>query len=812
MRTFLAGILLLLLCPGIAQAQIKAQVEDIGFNKVYRPDAHTPMLVSITPENLKTGYYQIQVHQKDLDGHDVVYSKLISLTGTDEGAPRQQRFRLDFLPSPQGLPDPNRGETLADLQKELHVFLCEKNGKQIAPIAVRDSIMSLDPPPSVWSTRRGAKLILAVTDGRSQPASAEYGNPADPAQANLLGVLEDVTMMQVRADNLPENPVEYDAVDAIVWFNVDPAELKRAGGDAKYRALESWVKQGGHLVICQSPEWQKTAEFGDLLPVTLQGVEAKGDLWPLRKLADSKPRDVIEDKQKLRIADPWAQLSGPFQIARATAKPGAIVDEWIDWDGKADRTPYIVRKPYGLGAVTWVAQDLGDPALTSKIKTHWVNVWDKVFDLKNSPLVIDKYTTSDERIPYQHAGTVDLGKSLIQGMEAKSKASLFIATAVAFFLIYWAVAGPGFYVYLVSKRRANLSWFMFGLSALGATALTVLIVKLVLRGPPEVHHISLVQQAANQPAVVRSRFGLYIPRDGDQKLAMQNTLPQTVSTISGFAIHPAYLDRDANTSVALEYQVPVREPNTTDPPALTVPYQSTLKKFEATWIGESTSGSVDGSAKMLNEFEAGRKLDGRITNGTGKQLRNIYIAFKYLQPNGEFEDYLYYLPAWEPGVSIDLGKEFTSSEAKLVNADNNNVPEAGKKLQGRISKDWQQLYWDRRVKSASGIGDGFIGDSADAVPKSIPIMSFFDRLSPLKNDMSKTADRVEILRRGGRHLDRSSALAAGAMVVLAQADGPLPFPMTVEGDPVTGSGTTFYQYVLPIDRTAVEKPTTQQAQ
>ena len=59
------------------------------------------------------------------------------------------------------------------------------------------------------------------------------------------------------------------------------------------------------------------------------------------------------------------------------------------------------------------------------------------------------------------------------------------------------------------------------------------------------------------------------------------------------------------------------------------------------------------------------------------------------------------------------------------------------------------------------------------------------------------------------------------MVVLAQAQGPLPFPMTVEGDPVTGDGLNFYQFVLPMDRSvayasdedasATTKPTTNPA-
>ena len=352
---------------------------------------------------------------------------------------------------------------------------------------------------------------------------------------------------------------------------------------------------------------------------------------------------------------------------------------------------------------------------------------------------------------------------------------------------------------------------MFGLAALVATGITVLIVKLVLRGPPEVHHMSIVQQASNQPAVVRSRFGLYIPRDGDQKIQLQNTMPQTVSTINGFAINPAYLDSNSgDTPVALQYLVPVRDASSTDPPALTVPYQSTLKKFESTWIGEGVGG-VDGSAKLVPDSSI--TIDGRITNGTGKQLRNVYIAFKYPRFGTEdvYDDWVLYLPSWDADVSLDLNREFNgppNSKTVPINVAGGSVPENGKKLKGLIS--WWQDYWNSKVKAASGIGDGFISDADQAVPRSIPMMSFYDRLAPMKNQTDKP-DRVEILRRGGRHLDRSAALAAGALVVIAQADGPLPFPMTVEGDPVTGTGTTFYQYVLPLDRSAVEKPATQPA-
>ena len=54
-------------------------------------------------------------------------------------------------------------------------------------------------------------------------------------------------------------------------------------------------------------------------------------------------------------------------------------------------------------------------------------------------------------------------------------------------------------------------------------------------------------------------------------------------------------------------------------------------------------------------------------------------------------------------------------------------------------------------------------------------------------------------------------MTAGELAVVALADGPLPFPMRVEGDRIGGEGTTVYQYVLPLDRSEVSPPVSQPA-
>ena len=41
-------------------------------------------------------------------------------------------------------------------------------------------------------------------------------------------------------------------------------------------------------------------------------------------------------------------------------------------------------------------------------------------------------------------------------------------------------------------------------------------------------------------------------------------------------------------------------------------------------------------------------------------------------------------------------------------------------------------------------------------------------------------------------------------MILAQAEGELPVPLDVEGERVKGEGVTYYQFILPLDRSKLE--------
>ena len=247
-------------------------------------------------------------------------------------------------------------------------------------------------------------------------------------------------------------------------------------------------------------------------------------------------------------------------------------------------------------------------------------------------------------------------------MEHQSRGAGLVLLAVLFFIAYWVVAGPGSYLFLANRKRSGLSWFVFGASALAATSVTVLLVKLVLGGPPEVKHLSIVRLAPGQPAVVDSRIGLYIPSDGYKKVELKDTVRGAVSDVTAFAAHPSHLKGDTEFPAQQTYTVPIEDATSDKPVVVEFPYRSTLKKLQAHWVG-SLKGGIEGAAKLTVE---GTEIAGMLTNGTGQELREVHFVFNSPRAPQAGMDRVFYLPSWGPGVSIDLRKEFDSGRTAVI--------------------------------------------------------------------------------------------------------------------------------------------------
>jgi hypothetical protein len=804
MRSFLVGLLLLALASA-SFGQVTGEVQSIGFGDGwYRPQCWTPMVVRLRSQISDPAEYRIEVHQHDLDFDHVVYVK----DGITLNGQAIQRWELCFLPEPihGGLPE----GSVRDLQDRLRVYLTNKEGtRQLLQLPITSPVQSLVASAGMmgFGVGKANKLVLVVTDGSSRPSLSEG------SYDKAIGLVEHPQPVPVRPSELPQSALAYQAVDAVVWLSGDAHALSEEGSK-QFTALQEWVRQGGTLIVCQpgnDAERLKIEPFADMLPIEWKvdgqwkvSVQNKDNLEPLIRLAAAKTKDW--GKQ-------FWNLHGPFAFAKATPKPNAIVetDDWIDWNSTgSDRTPYIARGPYGLGCVTWVAQDLGNSAITGPTTAGWPYVWDHVFGWANDTYLAGDRTEKDEN-DYGGSEFSDLGSVLNKGVEFGAKGTGLIALAVFFFIVYWIVAGPGSFLFLASKKRKEMSWAAFGAAALGATLLTIVLVRLVLRGDPEIHHATDMRLVAGgqepQPAIAISKIGLYIPRDGDQRLSLPDVSNQFASYISPLSVLPSSGENDYPAN--LDYQIPIPDAASSEGVSVDVPYRSTLKKLQAHWAGDSSKTlRGNGVQLLLDALKPSVMLKGSLDNLTGLDLHNVYIAFH--DPSNLGTDYVLFVPSW-PGsganVHLDLARLLTAPQLPLFGGNEGTNPSEDKPCWGNIRQQWS-FYWHAALEPSGPGGSKIVDDFGTNIPPSFPVLSLFDRIPPVKKNKDPNIDPYTLLRRGARNLDMSPAIAAGEMVVLAQADGqPLPFTFNVNGDKVAGSGTVFYQFALPLERVA-PAPTT----
>ena len=847
MRFVLAGILLgcIWATSALAQAGAEGEVESIGFEGNYRPNCWTPIKIKLSPRTGQARTYRIAVSQEDLDKDKVTFSRPFTLSGNPEGQKIEERVWAYYRPQPFGM----------DRPQDLKIFLYNEKNEQEVIIKVPPSVNLFNLDETNLHNRPGKRFVLLVGTSQNKPIDPYLLGPSlTPGRSDLgdlpRGMNEEVQFHPVRPSDLPSDSKGYECVDAIVWLDGDAKQLP----PASQSAIEDWVRDGGNLVVCQPEAWQATKEsfLGPLLPVDIQRMGEEEGLKSLNALVKSvlsrdgewldfpKARQELREGKQLSISppwlvvarnpttgvasqvlrDPWESQRGSKQaIAKATLRRGAIAVHACADDPSS---PYLARWLVGVGSVTWVAQDLGSPSVVPRadglsftmpgmtgqdiIRLGWAQVWDRVFDWPNR-------TISSERVLFvggqgirqeyesyspANPSASDLSRSLLDPMEHAGRGAGYVAIAVLFFVGYWVVAGPGSYFFLAARKRTHYSWITFAACAGVATLLTMGIVKVVLRGAPEVKHVTFVRVAPSGEAVAHSNFGLYIPRDGMQEIELKETLPKRSSYVTPYPMHPAHLpDQSQGGFVSyLEYDVPVRDRSSTEPPIVSVPYRSTLKKFQAKWVGQ-LKGTITGRARISGDS----RVSGRLVNETGVDLHSVYLVYlPSLEPEGRDPMMLNIIdlnsqPAWPAGAVLDL----QGLEDRLDAIRENQGSLAGKiGYAGRLNARWSQYQFQSSLKKR-----GFDGDDYREEDRGALLMTVFDLLTPSRI-LSQHDTRYELRRRAGRHLDASEAVNTGHLLIFGRSmkdEATLPFTMRVAGDePVASAGTVYWQIIVPMDR------------
>ncbi|HMO25629.1 MAG TPA: hypothetical protein PKB10_05120, partial [Tepidisphaeraceae bacterium] len=694
-----------------------------------------------------------------------------------------QRVWVYFRPTPIAGGLPGVGATAQELRSRLSIVIADSGGTVLGPVVVNDSVMNLDPPVGGLDGARGGRLVLMV--GERSAATREL------APGPVLGMVEELVVIHITsARQLPDSVLGYDMVDAIVWLNAD-AEPLLAGGGERLAAIERFVRDGGRLVVCTLLERARIAPFEPWLPVEIDRMVDQSAPEPVRTLA----RELTLSRNPVNntAMAGWQRIVGPFRVAVGRVKSGSIVEAWTQVPGQADRAPWLARRPMDFGCVTWVAQDLSDARLVT-VADGWSGVWHFILGYRADPRV-NSEANPEARNLYGVAAVRDIGAGAVSGLDVQEQSLTLVTIAIFFFIGYWALAGPGAHFFLASKKKLSWSWLVFACCALAATGLTAGVVWLVLRGPPELRHLTVVRSSAvpNSESLILSRLGVYIPRDGAQTIALDPT-DRSSGWVSPLSMHPYYLQDRPGVLAPSSYVLDTAEPSKVD-----VPYRSTLKKLQFAWRG-LLEDRISGDPRL----SVTGALSGRVRNNFGVGLRNVYLVYHDPSRN---DDQIIYLPAWAAGEEIDLAelRQRRDPEQRIPLVGDIASPDRGQFSVGVMGADWSR-FWFPKLRS-SGFGEQSFDDSSAATPAIIPLLSLFDRLPQMPNTRNNR-DRVDLLRRGAREWDASAVVLGGQMLIIAQTDdAPLPVPLRVQGDPVVGRGRTIWQFAIPIDRGIPRPPT-----
>lgn len=223
-----------------------------------------------------------------------------------------------------------------------------------------------------------------------------------------------------QASDLPERAAALDAVDMMLFSDVDTSALNAA----QVQAVADWVTAGGHLIVAGGASWQATAAgLGSLLPLmptsaeTVEGLPALGE-W-------------------LRL--PTTALNDQTVIATGDLLPNALT-----LVSTQDGVPLLTRRSIGEGTVDYLSADPNAAPLRG-----WNGLADLWFTL----------ATSAGTQPGWSQGVVDW-ESAAQAVEILPGFDPLpdVLPLCGFLALYIGLIGPLNYLILSRLNRREWAW------------------------------------------------------------------------------------------------------------------------------------------------------------------------------------------------------------------------------------------------------------------------------------------------------------------------------------------------------------------
>lgn len=424
----------------------------------------------------------------------------------------------------------------------------------------------------------------------------------------LLGQSRPKELIDLTLADLPERPEGLRSLDCLILNDVDTSALT----PEQQLALETWVRQGGRLVIGGGAGAQRTVAGlpADILPFVPRNVTEVDTLPGLASIADNQP----------------VRVPGPFVIATGEEGPGLTLTA-------QDDLPLVREHLVGSGAVDSVALDLAITPFDAWSGT--TAFWEGIL----SPgAVYPDWIPPDASLRQMRASPMSYALSNLPSLDLPSVRSLAVLLA-----IYIVLVGPVNYLVLRWRKRLQWAWITIPLLTL-AFAGASFGLAYARRGTDLIlNKISVIQMLSGDDlASITSYVGLFSPSQHAYEIEVEG----------GGLLSPLSQDYNpwgpgglgTNSEMAFGQGDPARVRG------LTV-NQWSMQSFTAEGVWADL-GSVSGDVRI-----EGDQLVGQVRNGTAYPLTGIVAIL-----GNQFVR----LPDMAAGQEVDIALAINSTTSATI--------------------------------------------------------------------------------------------------------------------------------------------------
>lgn len=756
--------------------EVQMAAETLGVGGYMRPGELTGFRLVLTDSFDRPREVAVRLRLTDADGDTTIYQRAITLN-PQRAVGVWIYARLPWYLRPSTVISFTANVATPSADGSLTI------GRQVGVLRVS--------PGSAQATVIEQEAALVGVVGR-RPMGLEHftqsigGAIVSVAGHEALRVVNDLAVA-----GFPDQWEGWAGFETIVWSQADPNELE---GDARASALIEWVNRGGQLVVIvpsvASPWSSPRNPLASILPRAAIERVVDVDLNAYRAL-------LTLDK-----AGATSRLPERSTIHRFVIPQDAELSEAIPLISGPDGC-VVVRRLVGTGMVTLVGIDLSAAAVAVQVRSD--SFWNRILGRRT-----DQLNTAEADAARWRVGGVGLNTAgaLVDAQIAEQiatgrEASWGILLSLVVFAVYWCLAGPAGFAILKSRGLERHSWLGFVVMAGLFTAVAWAGAGAMRPKVAQSWHYTLLDHVYGQPVQrARSFASILLPDYGDQTVTLGES---GVDAQWRQALTP-WADPQGDVGLrfpdARDYIADVR--NLT---SLTVPARSTIKQFEAEWLGGPRwSMPAPLSPEQRPALGPNGALTGAIVHSLPHALTEVQVILvrgqigeaediaetrKRTSSRTRFEAWAWARPEpWEPGDPLDLAGYNERSTATDIR---------------RLLRDLVPTV--SLTGSVPGIGGPRVEDRGRELSAAL-----FGQLEPPEYAERRTigtSTRATMRRVLTHTWDLGEWFTQPCLIVIGMVnDEPSPVPLAVDGEALDGkqlpsTGRTVVRWIYPLPASPV---------